>query len=70
MDELLDMGSLATQGQGHDAANVHIWAIHVHGQLELLTNSLDVLQAFLVVRSGATDPDRDLVLDQSRRKFS
>ena len=43
MDELLNMGSLATQCQGHDAANVHIWAVHVHGQLELLTNSLDIL---------------------------
>ena len=64
------MGSFVSQSQGHDAANVHIWAVHMHVQLELLTNSLDVLQALLEIRSSAADPDGDLVLDQRRRKFS
>ena len=67
--EFFDMSSLACQRQWYNTADVHIRAVHVHIQLELLTNSFDVLQAFLVIGSCAANPDGDLVLDQGRCKF-
>ena len=30
VDELFDMGCLASQSQWHDPADVHIWAVYVH----------------------------------------
>jgi hypothetical protein len=48
---------------------VHIWAVDMHVELQLLTNSLDVLQALLVVWAGTTDPDLDLVLAQDRSEL-
>lgn len=43
---------------------MHIWTVNVHVELELLTNSLDVLETLLVVWSGTTNPDLDLMLDE------
>ena len=41
---------------------MHLWAIHVHVESELLTYALDVLETFLVVGACTTDPDLDVVL--------
>lgn len=49
---------------------MHVWAIDMHVQLELLADAFDILQALLEVRACATDPNGCLVLDQGRRKFS
>lgn len=63
------MSSLACQSQWNNTADVHVRAVDVHVQLELLTNCFDVLQAFLVIGSCAAYPDGDLVLNQGRCKF-
>lgn len=52
------------EGQRHDATDVHIWTVDVHIELQLLADRFDVLQALLVVGTGTTDPDLDLVLEQ------
>lgn len=71
MDKFLDMRRLSGhQGQRHDTTDVHIWTINMHVQLELLSNGLDVLQALLEVGTRSANPDRGLVLDQRRCKFS
>ena len=41
---------------------MHLWAVHVHVESELLTDALDVLETFLVVGACTTDPDLDVVL--------
>ena len=38
----------------------------MHVQAKLNTDRLDVLETFLVVGTGATDPDVDVVLDEER----
>lgn len=38
----------------------------MHVEIQFLSNSLDVLETFLVVGAGTTDPDLDLVLVQQR----
>ncbi len=44
MNKLFNMRGFARhQGQRHNAADVHIWTINVHVQLELLADGLDVL---------------------------
>jgi len=68
MRELLDCPLILTwyQRQRHNAADMHIRAIYVHIELELLANSLDVFQPFLIIWTCAANPDLCLVLDQSR----
>ena len=48
----------------HNTRDVHLWAENVHVQAQFLANGLDVLETFLVVGSGTTHPDLDLVLDK------
>lgn len=68
--ELLDVGGLARdERQRHDTRDVHLGAVDVHVEAELLTNILDVLQPLLVVGAGTTDPDLDLVLDELGSNF-
>src|SRR5271156_6078283 len=55
---------LPQERERHNTADVHLWAIDVHVQLELLAHRLDVLQPLLVVRARAAHPDLDLVLDE------
>lgn len=43
---------------------MHLGSVHVHVETQLLTDGLDVLQTLLVVGTGTTDPDLDLVLVQ------
>jgi hypothetical protein len=45
---------------------MHFWTKHAHLQSELLADSFDVLETFLVVGAGTTDPDLDLVLVEER----
>lgn len=45
---------------------MHLWAENLHVKLQLLTDGLDVLETFLVVGTGTTDPDLDLVLVKKR----
>lgn len=54
------------QGQRHNAAHMHVRTVDVHIELELFSDSLDILQPFLIIRSCAANPDLGLVLDQSR----
>ena len=68
--EFGDGGFLAEQSQWHDTADVHLGAVDVHVESELLTHGLDVLETLLVVGAGTTDPDLDLVLVQDRGDFS
>ena len=57
------------QGHGHDSADVHIGAVNMHVQLQLLTHSFDVLEALLVVGSCAANPYLDFVLVHDGGKF-
>jgi hypothetical protein len=41
----------------------------VHVEAELLADTLDVLETLLVVRTGTTDPDLDVVLDEKGGDF-
>lgn len=61
---------LAKESHGHDTRNVALWSIDMHIQLQLLSNSLDVLQSLLVVGTSTTDPDLNLVLNEHGRKFT
>ena len=54
------------EGQGHDARDVRLRAKDLHEQAQLLADGLDVLEALLVVGTGAADPDLHLVLDEQR----
>jgi hypothetical protein len=47
-----------------DTGDVHLGAEDMHVKAELDADSLDVFETLLVVRTGATDPDLDLVLDE------
>lgn len=49
---------------------MHIGAVHVHVETKLLTDSLNVLEAFLVVGACTTHPDLDVVLNKERRDLS
>jgi hypothetical protein len=49
-----------------DARDVHLGTEDVHVKAELDADGLDVLETLLVVGTGATDPDLDLVLDELR----
>jgi hypothetical protein len=49
---------------------MHFWAKHAHLQTELLSDSFDVLETFLVVGASTTDPDLDLVLVEERGDFT
>lgn len=42
---------------------MHVRSVDVHVELQLLADRLDVLQSLLVVGSGTSDPDLDLVLN-------
>ena len=42
----------------------------MHVQAKLDTDRLDVLETFLVVGTGATHPDVDVVLDEERCNFT
>lgn len=52
-----------------DSRNVHFGAEHVHVEIELLANRLDVLETFLVVWTSTADPDLDLVLVEEWSDF-
>lgn len=58
------------QGKRYDATDMHIRAIHMQIQLELLADCLDVPEAFLIVGAGTSNPNLDLMFDQSVGKFS
>lgn len=45
---------------------MHLGTEDVHVELELLTDSLDVLETLLVVGASTADPDLDVVLDKER----
>ena len=64
MSKFLDVRFLTRdQSQGHDTANMHVGAVYVHVQLELLTDCLDVFQSLLEIGTCTTDPDGGLVFD-------
>jgi hypothetical protein len=68
--EFLHIRRLARdQRQWHDARDVHLGAVHVHVEVELLADILDVLKTLLVVGAGTTNPNLDVVLDEERRNF-
>lgn len=56
--------------QRHNTRNVHLRAEDLHAQAQLGADGLDVLETFLVVGTGAADPDLDLVLDEEGRDFA
>jgi hypothetical protein len=56
--------------QGDNAGNVHFRPKDVHVQSQLLSDGLDVLQAFLVVGASAANPDLDLVLVEQWCNFA
>ena len=66
--ELLDAGVVLARNERKrdNAGNVHLRAENVHVEAELDADGLDVLETFLVVGTGAADPDLDLVLDEER----
>ena len=64
MDELLDISFLASQCQGHNPTDVHVWPVDVHVQFELLADGLDVLEAFLEIGTRAANPYLNFVLDE------
>lgn len=49
---------------------MHLRPIHVHIQLELCSDTLDVAKTFLVVGASATDPDLDFVLNEGGGYFA
>ena len=49
-----------------DTRDVHLGTENVHVEAELDADGLDVLEALLVVGTGAADPDLDVVLDEER----
>ncbi len=49
---------------------MHLRAVNMHAELQLLAHSLDVFEAFLVIWSGAAHPDLDLVLDERGGDFA
>ena len=49
---------------------MHFRAVDMHVQFEFLADGFDVLEAFLVVRPGAADPDLDVMFDQNGGEFS
>ena len=68
--ELLDVRCLARdKRQRHDTRYVHLGAVDVHVEAELLADVLDVLETLLVVGTSTTDPDLDLVLIERRSDF-
>ena len=48
---------------------MHLGAIDVHVESELLADVLDVLETLLVVGTSTTDPDLDLVLVEKSSDF-
>ena len=56
--------------QRHNPRNVHLRPKNLHLEAELLAHGFDILQAFLVVGSGATDPDLHFVLVEQRCDFA
>lgn len=49
-----------------DTGDVHLGTENVHVEAELDADGLDVLETLLVVGTGATDPNLDVVLDEER----
>ena len=49
---------------------MHIRSINMHIELQFLSHSLDILQAFLIVGAGAADPDLDFVFVEGGCKFA
>ena len=70
MDELLDISFLASQCQGHNSTDVHVWPVDVHIQFELLTDGLDILEAFLEIGTRAANPYLNFVLDEGWGELS
>jgi hypothetical protein len=68
--ELRDVRGLSRdEGKRHDTRHVHLRTEHVHVEAELLADVFDVLETFLVVGAGTTDPDLGLVLDEEGCDF-
>ena len=58
VSKFFDVRRLARyQSQGDDTADMHVWTIDVHIQLKFLADGFDILQAFLVIGTRATDID-------------
>lgn len=49
---------------------MHLGSVDLHAELELLADSFDVLEALLIVGTGSSDPDIDLVLNENGGEFS
>ena len=49
---------------------MHLRAKHMHIKAQLVASSLNILQSFLVIRSGASDPDLDFVFVQLACEFA
>lgn len=54
----------------YDTRDVHLWAVNLHVELELLSHVLDVLETLLEIGSGTTNPDLYVVLDEDLGKLS
>lgn len=53
----------------YNTTDVHVWAVHLHIELELLADVLDVLETLLVVGASTADPNLDVVLNEDGRKL-
>lgn len=49
---------------------MHFRAENVHVQIQLFADGFDVLETFLVIGTGATDPDLDFVFVEEGRDFA
>lgn len=54
------------KSKGNDARDVHLGTEDLHVKTKLNADGLDVLETLLVVGTGTTDPDLDVVLDEER----
>ena len=57
------------QRQRHDPTDMHIRSVNVHVEVEFLTHSFDILQAFLEIGTCTADPDGGFVLDECGCEF-
>ena len=58
------------QSERDDSRNMHLGPVDVHVQLELLTDSFDVLETFLVIGTSTANPDLYLVFVQDCGNFT
>lgn len=70
VNKLFNLSFFASQCQGHNSTDVHIWPVNMHVQFELLTDGLDILEAFLEIRTCAADPDLNFVLNEGWGELS